>query len=201
MEYIHKQSSSLIGDCVLAKIEAGVLFAKNESPLTLMPQGCQVGIKGIMKDGRDVQAAVSGQIVEIGVRLPADFDINYLKKGNVICDTVNRIPMIRTLVAKVVILEIPQGVLSKGEQVMVHSYTSRTPGRITHLLSTIEQNTGKDIKNKPKWLKKGDFAKIQIRLEEHLCLELFTNYKALGRITIRKGNFTIACGTTIEFLA
>lgn len=68
-----------------------------------------------MKDGRDVEAAVSGQIVEIGLKLPADFDINYLKKGNVICDMVNKIPMIRTLNAKVVILDIPQGVLSKGE--------------------------------------------------------------------------------------
>jgi translation elongation factor EF-1alpha len=84
---------------------------------------------------------------------------------------------------------------------MVHSYTSKTPGRITHLLATIEQNTGAVIKNKPKWLKKGDFAQIQIRLEEHLCLELHENYKSLGRITVRKGNFTIACGTTVEFLA
>jgi len=106
-EYFHKSSTSLIGDCVLAKIEAGVLFAKNENPLALMPQESQIGIRGIMKDGRDVEAAVSGQIVEIGVRLPADFDINYLKKGNVICDMINKIPMIRTLVAKVVILDIP----------------------------------------------------------------------------------------------
>jgi translation elongation factor EF-1alpha len=60
-----------------------------------------------MKDGRDVEAAVAGQIVEIGVRLPVDFDVNYLKKGNVICDAVNQIPLIKTLVVKVVILDIP----------------------------------------------------------------------------------------------
>ena len=72
-----------------------------------MPQGAQIGIKGIMKDGREVEAAVSGQIVEVGLRLPADFDINYLKKGNIICDMNNITPMIRTLIAKVVILDIP----------------------------------------------------------------------------------------------
>jgi translation elongation factor EF-1alpha len=37
-------------------------------------------------------------------------------------------------------------------------------------------------------------------LEEKLCLELFANFKNLGRIAIRKENHTIAAGTIIEFV-
>jgi translation elongation factor EF-1alpha len=35
-------------------------------------------------------------------------------------------------------------------------------------------------------------------LEERACLELFTNYKQLGRITIRDKSETIASGIIIE---
>jgi hypothetical protein len=39
---------------------------------------------------------------------------------------------------------------------------------------------------------------VQIKLEERACLELFSNYKALGRITIRDRNETLASGIIIE---
>jgi hypothetical protein len=43
---------------------------------------------------------------------------------------------------------------------MIYSYTSKIPGRLTQFLATIDAKTGATIKNKPKWLKKGDFAQL-----------------------------------------
>ena len=39
---------------------------------------------------------------------------------------------------------------------------------------------------------------MQIKLEERACLELFSNYKQLGRITVRDRHETLASGIIIE---
>jgi len=43
-------------------------------------------------------------------------------------------------------------------------------------------------------------ALVTIKLEERACLELFSNYRQMGRITIRDGKKTIAAGIIIEFI-
>jgi elongation factor 1 alpha-like protein len=77
-----------------------------------------------------VPSAAAGVILEVGLKLPSDFDINYLKKGTVLCDPQYSIPLVRKFVARVVIYATPQGAITKGEEIMVHSYTSKSPGRI-----------------------------------------------------------------------
>ena len=84
---------------------------------------------------------------------------------------------------------------------MVHSYTNKTPGKIEFLLAVVDQSSGEVLKQRPKFLKKGMFANVQIKLEERQCLELFNNYRNIGRIAIRKDNYTIAAGTIVEFVA
>jgi translation elongation factor EF-1alpha len=34
-----------------------------------------------------------------------------------------------------------------------------------------------------------------------MCLELFNNYKNMGRFALRKENHTIAAGTIVEFVS
>jgi translation elongation factor EF-1alpha len=41
-------------------------------------------------------------------------------------------------------------------------------------------------------------ALVTIKLEEKSCMELFSNYKSLGRITVRDRNETLASGIIIE---
>ena len=69
------------------------------------------------------------------------------------------------------------------------------------MLSTVDQATGTVIRNNPKTLKIGQFANVQIRLEEPLCLELFSNYRMLARVVLRRQHHTIAAGTIIEMLS
>lgn len=76
-----------------------------------------------------------------------------MKKGNVLCDPKFTIPLVRKFVARIVVFELPFGAISKGEQVMVHCYTSKCPGKIISLLSLVDQNTGTVIKERPKFLK------------------------------------------------
>lgn len=66
----------------------------------------------------------------MGLNLPKDFDVNYLKKGTVICDPQYSIPLVKKFMCRVVIYASPEGAITKGEEVMVHSYTSKAPGKI-----------------------------------------------------------------------
>lgn len=147
----------MIGDCVLAKIEAGILRDKEE--VVLMPQNALVQVKGIELKGAREQKALAGTIVDIGIKLPPDFDVATIKKGNVLCDPKYPMKLIQSFIAKVIIYDIPQP-LTKGEAVVVHSHTTKAPGKISFLLATIEQSTGATIKNRPKFLRKGQFASI-----------------------------------------
>lgn len=166
-----------------------------------MPQNVIVGVRGIEQNEIKTQTASVGTICTIGLKLPNDFDVNYLKKGNVLCDPEYSIPLVRRFVAKVVIFDLPQQVVTRGEEVIVHSYTSKSPGRLQRFLAQVDSHTGQVLKQHPKVLKKGNFAHIEIKLDEPLCLELFSNYRMLGRVTLRSGSHTIAAGQIIELLA
>lgn len=117
-----------------------------------------------------------------------------------LCDPRYPMKLIRSFIARIIIYDIPSPI-AKGEAVVIHSHTTKAPGKISFLLATIDQSTGETIKDRPKFLRKGQFANVQIKLEERMCLELFNNYRNLGRIAIRRENHTIAAGTIIEFVS
>lgn len=93
-----------------------------------------------------------------------------------------------------------KGAVCRGEPVMIHSYSTKGPGRLQKFISVIDQATGQVIKTSPKFLRKGMFVNVQIKLQEKHCLELFSNFKQIGRIVIRQENQSIAAGTILEFV-
>ena len=153
MDYVPRTQGVLIGDCVQVKVEAGIITEKDE--LLLMPQNVISGIKGIEIKGIRCDQVAAGTICDLGLKLPNDFDVNYLKKGTVLCDPAYPIPLIRKFVAMVVIYDLPQQALTKGENVIVHGYTSKSAGKIVSLLSTVDQSKGTIIKSHPKFLRAG----------------------------------------------
>ena len=193
-DYTPKTQGPLIGDCVFAKIEQGVLIEKKE--LLLMPHNIMVTVKGIQRQDEDVPFALGGSIIDVGLRLPADFDATTIRRGNVLCDPVYPIKYVQTLIAKIVIYDLgSRGALCRGEPVIVHSYSSRGPAKLQKFIAVIDQRTGEVIKKSPKFLRSSMFAIVQIKLSERACLELYSNMKNIGRIVIRKDHDSVAAGT------
>lgn len=89
------------------------------------------------KQNEKVGFGLAGTIVDIGLKLPSDFDPNSLKKGNVLCDIRYPMKLIQSFIARVIIYDIPSPI-TKGEAVVVHSYTSKMPGKISFLIATID---------------------------------------------------------------
>ena len=56
-------------------------------------------VKGINRSDESVKVAFAGQIVEIGLKLPSDFDVAMLKRGNVLCDPRYPIKVVKKFIA------------------------------------------------------------------------------------------------------
>ena len=83
-EFCPKTQGPLIGDCVSAKVEAGIIKEKDD--LLIMPQNVLVQVRGMEVKNEKETRALAGTIVDIGLKFPADFDVTSIKKGNVLCD-------------------------------------------------------------------------------------------------------------------
>ena len=139
--------------------------------------------------------------MDVGLRLPADFEVTSLRRGNVICDPAYPIKLVQTFIAKLVIYDLgTRGALCRGEPVIMHSYSARGPAKLQKFISIIDQRTGDVIKKSPKFLRSDMFVIVQIKMQERACMELFSNMKNLGRIVLRKENESVAAGTIQEFI-
>ena len=135
-DFTPKTQGPLIGDCVFASVEQGVLIEKRE--LLLMPHGVPCYVKGICRQDESVPYAVGGSIIDVGLRLPPDFETASIKRGNVICDPQYPIKLVQTFMAKMVIYDLGQrGALCRGEPVILHSYSARGPAKINKFISII----------------------------------------------------------------
>lgn len=83
-DYFKQTEGNLVGDCIAAKVESGII--KERDQLVLMPLNHIVQVKGIEMSKKRVNAAYPGDLCEISLNLPPAVDPNYIKSGNVLCD-------------------------------------------------------------------------------------------------------------------
>jgi elongation factor 1 alpha-like protein len=77
--------------------------------------------------------------------------------------------------------------ITRGQPVTIYCFSNRISGRINKLEGILNPKSGETLKKNPRCLMKNQTAIVHIKLEDKACLELFSNYRALGRITLRDG--------------
>lgn len=70
--------------------------------------------------------------------------------------------------------------------------------RVKKLVSQLHKSTGQIIKNRPRALVKNSSAVIELEFERPLCLEVYKNYKELGRFMLRNNGVTVAAGMVTQ---
>lgn len=80
-------------------------------------------------------------------------------------------------------------------QVTLHAHASQETGYITQLVSLLNAKTSEVSKARPRCLLKGQSAMVELTLSRSMCLEVYQDYRALGRIALRDSGRTIAVGT------
>uniref|UniRef100_A0A8C3V492 HBS1-like protein n=1 Tax=Catharus ustulatus TaxID=91951 RepID=A0A8C3V492_CATUS len=180
------------GFCVTGKIEAGYIQVGER--LLAMPPNETCTAKGITLHDEPVDWAAAGDHVSLTL---TGMDIIKINVGCVFCDPKEPIKVCTRFRARVLIfnIEIP---ITKGFPVLLHYQTVSEPATITRLLSVLHKSTGEVTKKKPKFLAKGQNALIELQTQRPIALELYKDFKELGRFMLRYSGSTIAAGVVTE---
>ncbi|XP_074436770.1 HBS1-like protein isoform X4 [Larus michahellis] len=180
------------GFCVTGKIEAGYIQVGDR--LLAMPPNETCTAKGITLHDEPVDWAAAGDHVSLTL---TGMDIIKINVGCVFCDPKEPIKVCTRFRARVLIfnIEVP---ITKGFPVLLHYQTVSEPATIRRLLSVLHKSTGEVTKKKPKFLTKGQNALIELQTQRPVALELYKDFKELGRFMLRYSGSTIAAGVVTE---
>ncbi|KAM5263984.1 HBS1-like protein [Ctenodactylus gundi] len=180
------------GFCVTGKIEAG--YIQTGDRLLAMPPNETCTAKGITLHDEPVDWAAAGDHVSLTL---VGMDIIKINVGCVFCGPKEPIKACTRFRARILIfnIEIP---ITKGFPVLLHYQTVSEPAVIKRLISILNKSTGEVMKKKPKLLTKGQNALVELQTQRPVALELYKDFKELGRFMLRYSGSTIAAGVVTE---
>ncbi|XP_064216728.1 HBS1-like protein isoform X3 [Aotus nancymaae] len=180
------------GFCITGKIEAG--YIQTGDRLLAMPPNETCTVKGITLHDEPVDWAAAGDHVSLTL---VGMDIIKINVGCVFCGPKEPIKACTRFRARILIfnIEIP---ITKGFPVLLHYQTVSEPAVIKRLISVLNKSTGEVTKKKPKFLTKGQNALVELQTQRPIALELYKDFKELGRFMLRYGGSTIAAGVVTE---
>ncbi|XP_056674811.1 HBS1-like protein isoform X2 [Monodelphis domestica] len=180
------------GFCVTGKIEAG--YIQTGDRLLAMPPNETCTAKGIMLHDEPVDWAAAGDHVSLTL---VGMDIIKINVGCIFCGPKEPIKACTRFRARILIfnIEIP---ITKGFPVLLHYQTVSEPATIRRLISILHKSTGEVTKKRPKLLTKGQNALVELQTQRPVALELYKDFKELGRFMLRYSGSTIAAGVVTE---
>uniref|UniRef100_A0A8C5A277 HBS1-like protein n=1 Tax=Gadus morhua TaxID=8049 RepID=A0A8C5A277_GADMO len=150
--------------------------------------------KGITLHDEPLDWAAAGDHVNLTV---TGMDIIKINVGYVFCDPKEPIRACTRFRARILLfnIEVP---ITKGFPVLLHYQTVSEPATIKKLVSVLHKSNGEVLKKKPKCLVKGMNAIVEVQTQRPVALELYKDYKELGRFMLRYVGSTIAAGVVTE---
>uniref|UniRef100_A0A0E0H7I1 Tr-type G domain-containing protein n=1 Tax=Oryza nivara TaxID=4536 RepID=A0A0E0H7I1_ORYNI len=180
----HKLGQVAIG----GKVEVGA--TRSGSKILVMPFGELAVVKTIERNSSSCNLARAGDNVAIGLQ---GIDPSHVMPGGVICHPDYPVSVASCLELKILVLDITVPILV-GLQFELHIHHAKVSASMVKILSLLEQKTGKASKKIPRFLTSRQTAVIEVKLEKEVCVEEFSNLKALGRVFLRSQGNTIAVG-------
>uniref|UniRef100_A0A8D3BRN3 HBS1-like translational GTPase n=1 Tax=Scophthalmus maximus TaxID=52904 RepID=A0A8D3BRN3_SCOMX len=180
------------GFCVTGKIEAG--YIQTGDRIQAMPPNETCTVKGITLHDEALDWAAAGDHVSLTV---TGIDIIKINVGCVFCDPKVPIQACTRFRARILLfnIEVP---ITQGFPVLLHYQTVSEPATIRKLISILHKSSGEVLKKKPKCLSKGMNAIVEVQTQRPVSLELYKDYKELGRFMLRYVGSTIAAGVVTE---
>ncbi|XP_033120934.1 HBS1-like protein isoform X1 [Anneissia japonica] len=182
------------GFSVSGKIVSGSVQVGQK--VVVMPAGDSGVVKSVFIHEEDMKWACAGDHATLTV---TGIDQMNVTVGNIICNVDQPIAACVRFRARIITfsLEIP---ITKGFQVLMHYQTLSEPATVRKLVSILHKSTGEVLKQKPRCLTKHTNAIIEIDVSRPISLELYKDFKDLGRFMLRYSGSTIAAGLVVEIL-
>lgn len=187
----YKESGSLI---VLGKVESGTI--RTGDKLLLAPVRTQIEILSIGSDTRKITRAGPGENVRLQIRGVEEENIH---TGFVISSLNDPVPVVTVFEAQINVLELLEHcpLMSSGYECVMHIHCAVEEVRIKALVAIVDRKTQKDAERRPKFIKKGQIARVGIETQRPVSLETFARFQQLGRFTLRDSGVTIALGKVV----
>ncbi|XP_006653029.1 HBS1-like protein [Oryza brachyantha] len=182
-------SSHTLGQVAIGgKLEVGAI--QSGSKVLVMPSAELAVVKTIERNSYGCNLARAGDNVAIGLQ---GIDPSHVISGGVICHPDYPVSVASCLELKILVLDITVPILV-GLQFELHIHHAKMSACMVKIVSLLEQKTGKASKKRPRFLTSRQTAVIEVKLEKEVCVEEFSNLKALGRVFLRSQGNTIAVG-------
>ncbi|KAI9503521.1 P-loop containing nucleoside triphosphate hydrolase protein [Coemansia spiralis] len=159
--------------------------------VVLVPGGERGTIKAIDVDFVSEEWAVAGDSVVLMIQ---GIDIQQFSIGSIVCSALSTpVQAVSRFEAQLVIFDPPVPI-TNGFPALIHIQSLNVPAAINKIIEVFDQRTGEVVKRRPRYIRKGATARVEIVTDTPVCLELFKDSKELGRIMLRKNGETIAAG-------
>merc|ERR1712121_469928 len=178
-----------IGTVPVGRVETGKLKAGMVE--TSSPVGTTTEVKSVEMHHETLEEAVPGDNVGFNVK---NVSIKDIRRGMVASDSKNDpAKETKSFIAQVIILNHP-GEIHAGYQPVLDCHTAHVACKFEELREKIDRRSGKVLEDKPKMVKSGDAAMINLIPSKPMCVESFADYPPLGRFAVRDMRQTVAVG-------
>jgi len=183
------------GTCVIAKVEQGRCWPG--MTVTVMPSATDCEIVSIEdEEGSELPIARGGDNVRIKVRDDED-DSTHLAVGSVLCSPENLCAVTNTFNVRLILVDHPN-VLTNGFECILHLNLAQVKCTVQRILASLDTKTGKVAEQLPKFVRPGQHCICTIKTSVPVCVSVFSDMEALGRILLRYESFTIGIGVVIK---
>jgi elongation factor 1 alpha-like protein len=190
------------GIVVKGRVVQGFISAGND--IVVLPTGdiatitrIDHGVVSAKANGDDFEAermklALAGDSCDLII---GGIDIARVCAGNILSDVPLHLrPKItKTMKAQILVLDDLTVPIIRGSQVLMHMHCLDVPAVISNIISKLNKEDGSTI-SRPRVLTGGSNATVQIKLQEKICLERYSDCRSLGRFVLRRGGDTVAIG-------
>ncbi|CAK7354224.1 unnamed protein product [Dovyalis caffra] len=177
------------------KLETGAL--RSGLKVLVMPSGDVGTVRSLERDSRPCAVARAGDNVTVNLQ---GIDGNNVMAGGVLCHPDFPVAVAQHFELKVLVLDFLTIPIVIGSQLEFHIHHAKEAARVVKIISLLDPKTGKVSKKAPRCLTSKQNAVIEVALDGPVCVEEFSNCKALGRAFLRTSGKTIAVGIVTRII-
>ncbi|PIN10719.1 elongation factor 1 alpha [Handroanthus impetiginosus] len=185
-DVMKSQSQGQVSVC--GKLESGAI--RTGFKVLAMPSREVVVARSLEKDAQQCKIARAGDSVTVHLQ---GIEGNSVRAGGVICHPDYPVKVSNHLELKILVLDISTPILI-GSQLEFHIHHAKEAARIVKISSLLDPKTGKTTKKSPRCLVAKQNAIVEVVLQEAVCVEEYSNCRALGRVFLRASGRTVGLG-------
>ncbi|KAG5178193.1 P-loop containing nucleoside triphosphate hydrolase protein [Tribonema minus] len=163
----------------------------------VMPIGDLATASRVEKGGAQPGPARAGDSVEVTL---TGVDVTRMVPGSCLCKARSPVPVAEKLEAQVATLDALAVPLIRGTEFLLHLQGVDITAHVSKLIA-LTNSAGTVIKARPRCVPSGATAHVQLTLSRPICVERYSDCRALGRFVLRQKGQTVAVGLVLELKA